>query len=200
MQHLRAVAPVAEPDVLEADVPLDAREFASARAVLHLGLLVHHVHDLVQRGDGGEERVVQLRELLHRVEEVRQVEHEGEQRPDQDLVVEEEVAAEPEDDRDRNRREKVDEREVQAVQDDGLLVRLPVVRFTRWNWRSCWRSRLKDCTTRMPAMSSARVAVTVPASPAPRCRRAWRGSGRSPSRRTRTGGRPASRARAASRG
>ncbi len=99
----------------------------AAFAVLHLGLLVHHVHDLVQRGDGREERVVQLGELLHRVEEVRQVEHEGEQRPDQDLVVEEEVAAEPEDDRDRDRREKVDEREVQAVQDDCLLVRLPVL-------------------------------------------------------------------------
>ena len=44
-----------------------------AAAVGHLGLLDEHVHDLVQRGDGREERAVELRELLHRVEEVRQV-------------------------------------------------------------------------------------------------------------------------------
>ena len=55
--------------------PVD-RGRASPRVgrVAHLGLLVEHVHDLVERGDGGEERVVELRELLHRVEEVRQVE------------------------------------------------------------------------------------------------------------------------------
>ena len=53
-----------------------------------LGLLVEHVHDLVERGDRGQERVVELRELLDRVEEVRQVEDEREQRADRDLAVE----------------------------------------------------------------------------------------------------------------
>ena len=37
-----------------------------------------HVHDLVERRDGGQERVVELRELLDGVEEVREVEDERE--------------------------------------------------------------------------------------------------------------------------
>ena len=43
----------------------------------------------------GEERVVELRELLHRVEEVREVEREGEQRSDRHLAVDDEPAADP---------------------------------------------------------------------------------------------------------
>ena len=50
------------------------------RGVEHLGLLVEQVGDLVERGDGREERVVELRELLHRVEEVRQVAEERDER------------------------------------------------------------------------------------------------------------------------
>ena len=75
--------------------------------------------------------------------------------------MEEEVAAEAEDDCDGDRREEIDEREVEAVQDDRLLVRLPVLLVHAAELALLRRSRLKDWTTRMPAMSSARVAVTV---------------------------------------
>src|SRR3712207_7879351 len=49
-----------------------------------------------------------------------QVADEGEERPDRHRAVEDEVAAVAEDDGARGRREEVDEREVEAVQDDGL--------------------------------------------------------------------------------
>ena len=77
-------AAVAEADVLEADVALDVRERRGAGPVDDVRLLVEHVDDLVQRGGGREERVVELRELLDRVEEVLDVEHEGEERPERD--------------------------------------------------------------------------------------------------------------------
>ena len=88
VQHLGAAA-VGEAHVLEADVPVDlaAARLAPGR-VDDLGLLVEDVDDLVERRGRGEERVVELRQLLHRVEEVRHVEHEGEQRPDRHRAVE----------------------------------------------------------------------------------------------------------------
>ena len=98
------------------------------RLVADLGLLVHHVHDLVERRDRREERVVELRELLDGVEEVRQVEDEREERADREAAAEDEIAAVAEHDRGRERREEVDEREVEPVQEDRLLVRLAVVR------------------------------------------------------------------------
>ena len=70
-----------------------------------------------------EGRVVELAELLDGVEEVREVEEEGEQGADGHLALEREPAAEAEHGRRRHGREEVDEREVEAVQDDGLLVR-----------------------------------------------------------------------------
>ena len=79
MQHLGAAA-VGEAHVVEGDAPFDAAEVGGAVGVAHLGLLVHQVRDLVERRDGRQERVVELRELLHRIEEVREV---GEER-DQD--------------------------------------------------------------------------------------------------------------------
>jgi hypothetical protein len=119
--------PVAETDVLEAHVTLDRREITGAVGVKNLGLFVQHLGDLVQRGDRGEKRVVKLRQLLNRVEEVRQVEHEGEKRADRQVVPEVAVAAVAEDDRRRGRREEVDEREVEAVGHDRDVVGLPVV-------------------------------------------------------------------------
>ena len=71
VEHVGEIA-VAEPDVIEADVTIDARERRRARAVDDLRLFVEHVDDPVERGRRREERVVELRELLHRVEEVRQ--------------------------------------------------------------------------------------------------------------------------------
>ena len=82
---------------------------------------------LSSAADGREERVVELRELLHRVEEVRQVEMNANSVPIVIVAVEDELAAVAEHDRDRDRGEEVDEREVQPVQHDRLLVRLPVV-------------------------------------------------------------------------
>ena len=76
--------------------PSIMRQAARVRPVEDLRLLVHHVHDLVERGHGREERVVELRELLDGVEEVREVEQEGEERADRDLALEREPAAEPE--------------------------------------------------------------------------------------------------------
>ena len=73
VQRPRARA-VAEADVLEAHVAVDRASSRAPGAVDDLGLLVHDVDDLVQRGDGRQERVVELRELLDGVEEVRQVE------------------------------------------------------------------------------------------------------------------------------
>src|SRR5205807_6417547 len=57
-------------DVCSSDL-LDPAELAGARLVLHLRPLLEHVHDLVERGDRREERVVELRELLDRSEERR---------------------------------------------------------------------------------------------------------------------------------
>src|SRR5207245_484919 len=92
----------------------------------HIRFLVENVGDLVQRGRCREERPVELRELLYRVEEVLDVEHEGEERPDSDAVLEVEVPAVAEHDSERDGREQVDEREVEPIEEDGLLVRLPV--------------------------------------------------------------------------
>ena len=123
VQHL-GPRRIAEAHAFEPDAALDPVELASVRLVADLGLLVHHVHDLVERGDGCQERVVELRELLHRVEEVRQVEDEGEQRADGQAAPEDEIPAVADHDRGCERRQEIDEREVEAVQDDCLLVRL----------------------------------------------------------------------------
>src|SRR5437763_48222 len=83
----RATA-VAEPDPSEADMPLDPRQVTCAAAIDDLRLLVEDVHDLVQRRHGREERVVQLGELLDRIEEVGEVEQEGKEGADADLALE----------------------------------------------------------------------------------------------------------------
>ena len=128
VQDLRPVA-VAEVEALERDVAFDPAELAGTGAVPHLRLLIHHVHDLVESGDGGEERVVELRQLLDGVEEVRDVEDEREERPHRDLSAGGEVAAVAQHDGGRDGRQEVDEREVEPVREDGLLVRLAVVRI-----------------------------------------------------------------------
>ena len=123
MQHLRELRPVAEADVLEVDATLDPRQLERSGRIDHLRLLVEHADDLVERRDRGEERVVELRELLDRVEEVREVEREGEERAGGHVAVVDEPAAVAEDDRGRGRREQVDGREVDRVQDRRLVVR-----------------------------------------------------------------------------
>ena len=129
VQHLRELRAVAEADAVEPDVAFDPRQLGRVGRVDDLRLLVEHADDLVQRRDRREERVVELRELLDRVEEVREVEREGEQCAGGHLVVVDEPAAVAEDDRGRDGREHVDDREVDPVQDHGLVVgrAVPVV-------------------------------------------------------------------------
>ena len=50
VEHLGPVA-VAEAQPLELHVAVDASQLARGGTVLHLGLLVHDVHDLVERRD-----------------------------------------------------------------------------------------------------------------------------------------------------
>ena len=69
---------VAEAQGVEADAADHGGERHCAGPVLDLRFLLHQVDDLVERRDGREEGVVELGELLHRVEEVRQVADEGE--------------------------------------------------------------------------------------------------------------------------
>ena len=125
VEHVGEVA-VPEAHVIEPDVTVDTRKHRALRAVDDLRLLVEHVVDPVERGRRREERVVELRELLHRVEEVRQVERERQERADGEIAVDDERSAEAEHDRDRHGREDVDDREVDAVQDDRLVVRRAV--------------------------------------------------------------------------
>ena len=117
---------VAEADVVEADVSGGAFQRPGVRGVDDVRLLVQHVRDAVERGGRGEERVVELRELLDRVEEVAEVQREREQRADRHVPLDDEPAADAEDDRRRDRREDVDRREVDPVQDHRVVVRLPV--------------------------------------------------------------------------
>ena len=96
------------------------------RRVDDVRLLVENGGDPIERGGRGEEGVVELRQLLHGVEEVREVERERQQRSDGHLVLDDEPASDAEHDRRRDGREDVDGREVEAVQDHGLVVRLAV--------------------------------------------------------------------------
>ena len=121
MQNFGSLA-VAEPNVIEIDATFDVWERLRSRLVQHLRLLVEHVHDLVERGGRGEECVVELGQLLHGIEEVLHVQHEGEQRSERDAALEVQVPAVAEHDGERDRRQQVDEREVEAVQDDGFHV------------------------------------------------------------------------------
>ena len=126
VQHLRELRPVAEADTLEADVAVDPRQLDRVLRVHDLWLLVEHADDLVERGDRGQERVVELRELLDRVEEVAEIEREGEERACAHVAVVDEPAAVAEDDRGCRRREQVDRREVDRVQDGRLVVRVAI--------------------------------------------------------------------------
>ena len=125
LQHL-AAAPVRESDAFERDVACDRRQLECVRPVDDLRLLVEHARDLVERRRRGEERVVELRELLNRVEEVLHVQHEGEERSEGERAAEVEMAAVAQHDGECDGREQVDDREIDPVQHDGLHVRLAV--------------------------------------------------------------------------
>ena len=59
VEHLRPGA-VAEADALEPDTAVDRGQLLRVGKVDDLLLLVHHVHDLVERRDCGQEGVVEL--------------------------------------------------------------------------------------------------------------------------------------------
>ena len=126
VQHLGAL-PVAEANLLEVHMTGDFGERPGVRVVEDLGLLVQHVHDLVECGRGREKRVVELRELLHRVEEVGQIADEGKQRSHGQAAPRDEISSIAEHDRGGHGREEVDKREVEAAQQDRALVRFPVM-------------------------------------------------------------------------
>ena len=63
------------------------------RRLRDAGLLLEHAGELLQGGRGRLEGVVELRDLLHRLEELAQVEQERGEHADGDLAVEGEVAA-----------------------------------------------------------------------------------------------------------
>src|SRR5579862_933553 len=88
---------------------------------------------ILSRAAVAEERVVELRELLDRVEEVVDVEHEGEEGRQLRVrrVLEVAVAAVAEHDGEGESREEADEREVDRVEDDGLHVRVAVAACDR---------------------------------------------------------------------
>ena len=81
--------------MLEADVAADRGRAPRIGSVDHLRLLVEDRGDPVERGGRREERVVELRQLLNRVEEVREIEREREQRSDGQLAVDDEPPPKP---------------------------------------------------------------------------------------------------------
>src|SRR5262249_55347492 len=82
--------------------------------------------DLLQGGHRRLEDAVELRELLHGIEEAREVAEEGHHDPDREVPVEHQPAAEPEDERGPDRGQELDAREVEARETDRLQVRLAV--------------------------------------------------------------------------
>ena len=73
---------VREGDVTELQVAVHVRQRLRVRRILQVGLRVQHGVDLAHRRHAGLERVVELAELLHRVEEHVQVPDEGDQDAD----------------------------------------------------------------------------------------------------------------------
>ena len=99
----------------------------ASRVVHQLGLGVEHAEDLLQGGHGRLEGVVELRELLDRVEEAGQVADEGHHHADAEVLVEHPRRAEVEDDRRADPREQLDAREVGAREADRGHVGLAVL-------------------------------------------------------------------------
>ena len=100
-QHRHALD-VLEPDAVEVEVAAGVGERHRVGRLGDAGLLLEDAGDLLQGRVGGLERVVELRDVHHRLEELPQVEQERRQHADGDLAVEGEVAAVDQDDGDRD--------------------------------------------------------------------------------------------------
>ena len=117
---------VAEGDVAELDLPVRVRQVHGIGCIEHVGVGVDHRVDLLDRRHRGLEGVVELAELLQRVEEAVQVGDEGHEHADLQRLAADEGAAVPDDDGCRDRRHELDEREVHSALHDGPVVHVAV--------------------------------------------------------------------------
>ena len=117
---------VLERDVVEDDVPLDLRQFLGVRLVRDRLLEVDDGEDAVDGGHRALQVAVDAREALDRVCEVDSVRQEGDECTGRHLAVDDLVAAEPDDDRDRDGREELDGRRQEARELNVLHRRLEV--------------------------------------------------------------------------
>ena len=112
VQDLGPALGVREVNVVERHLAPDLRQLARVGGVGQPRLGVEHGEDVVERGRRRQERLVELRELLHRVEEVRQEPDEDEEAARRQVALEHQRAAVAEHHGHRERREQVDVREV----------------------------------------------------------------------------------------
>ena len=126
MQHLRSLV-VGEADVLEPDVAARVGEGDRVVGLADRGLLGQHGPDPLGPGGGRLEAVVQLGELLHRVEQVAQVEQERGQHADFQVSAEHPLAADAEHDHGGGRAQELDPGEEERGQPDGAPVGHPLV-------------------------------------------------------------------------
>ncbi len=120
---VRRAAAVGERRVLDLDRARVGRSTAPGFSI-DGAVGVEQPEDLVQRGARGLDRVVELAELLDRLEQAVQVEHEREHGADGDDPLVDEEPAHADDDRDAEDAGELDEREVLGRDADGLEVRL----------------------------------------------------------------------------
>ena len=106
--------------------PARVRQVHRVRSVEHVRVGVDHRVDLLHRGHRRLEGVVELAELLQRVEEAVQVRDERHKHTDLKRVAADQRAAVPEDDDDGDCGDELHEREVQAALYDGAHVDVAV--------------------------------------------------------------------------
>ena len=93
VEHLGPAGRIREAHVLERHVAADRRQVAGVGRIGERRLGVEHREDVVERRRRRQERLVELRELLHRVEEVGQEPDEDEEAARRQVPVEDERAA-----------------------------------------------------------------------------------------------------------
>ena len=125
VQH-RVVGVVPEGDAAELDLPAGIRQVDGVRRIQHVRVGVEHCVDLLHCRHRRLEGVVELAELLQRVEEAVQVGDEGDEHADLQRLVGDQRAAVPEDDDHGDPGHELDEGEVEAALHDGAHVDVAV--------------------------------------------------------------------------
>ena len=120
------LAAIAKAHVAQLDLAAQAPELDRVGRVDEVGLDVEQVEDLVQRGHARLVGRVDLRQLLDRVEEAVQREHEGDHDARGDVAVDDLKAAVEQDPDGRQRAQQLDRGEVRGVEVDGRHVDLAV--------------------------------------------------------------------------